>query len=268
MLNKTLWLLWFQGFDSCPPIVKSCLKSWQAHNPNWQINLLDEKTIGNFLQDEDMLEGVNLEDLSYAHRADIIRLLLIRKYGGVWADSTTYCTRSLDDWLGQYAKCDFFAFSNPGPDRKISNWFLYSEKDGEMINKLIEDVTIYWKGTKRSRFKFYTIEKFINRRPSLWFSTLLSNVLKKMPYFWFHYLFAERLKSDRSFANRWTKNIEFSADYPHKAQFYGLAKPISDIGLAIDTEKGRCPVYKLSWKVDSNTFDEKALWWYFVRGEV
>ena len=268
MLNKNLWILWFQGFESCPQIVKSCVKSWENHNSGWKINLLDETNINKFLQDEDMLEGVNLNVLSYAHRADIIRLLLLKKYGGVWADATTYCTESLDQWLPKYANSDFFAFSNPGPDRKISNWFLYSEKEGGMINKLIDDVTNYWRNTQRNRFKFYTIETIINRRPSLWFSYLLSNILRKMPYFWFHYLFAERLNKDNNFAQCWAKNIKFNADFPHRAQFYGLAKPTSDINSAIYIDKRRCPVYKLSWKMDTSDFDDKALWWFFVRGEV
>lgn len=268
MLNKNLWILWFQGFESCPQIVKSCVKSWEDHNSGWKINLLDETNINKFLQDEDMLEGVNLNVLSYAHRADIIRLLLLKKFGGVWADATTYCTRSLDLWLPEYAKSDFFAFSNPGPDRQISNWFLYSEKNGELVKKLINDVHSYWQGKARSRFKFYTIDKLINKKPSLWFSNLVSLRLKKMPYFWFHYLFAERLHSDKFFAEKWFKNVKYHADYPHQAQKFGLTNKVDDLSYAIDSELGRCVIYKLTWKLDDSKLDKNTLWWFFLEGKV
>jgi len=266
--NSTIWILWFQGFEQCPEIVKQCVKTWQRHNPDWQLQLLDEINISEFVTQEDVPPGLDLDSLSYAHKADIIRLILLKKFGGVWADATTYCTQPLNSWLNDFAKSDFFAFSDPGPDRKISNWFLYSKQEGAMINMLLKDVFAYWNDIKRTRFRFHTIEKIINRQPRLWFGSFLSRFLKKMPYFWFHYLFGVRLENDTGFASQWKKNIKYHADNPHKAQMFGLGNEVINLDSALNGERGRCPIYKLTWKIDDSQFSKNALWWHFIRGDI
>lgn len=74
--------------------------------------------------------------MSLATQSDMIRLQLLCKYGGVWADSTTLCIRPLDAWLCDCCQSGFFAFSNPGKDREMSNWFIASEKNNSLIEKM------------------------------------------------------------------------------------------------------------------------------------
>ena len=45
MLNKTIWLLWLQGWDNAPWLVKEVAKSWQLNNPDWKIRLLTNQNI-------------------------------------------------------------------------------------------------------------------------------------------------------------------------------------------------------------------------------
>ena len=40
--NKTIWLIWFQGWDNAPEIAERCLDSWRYYNPEWTIVLLDD----------------------------------------------------------------------------------------------------------------------------------------------------------------------------------------------------------------------------------
>ena len=39
------------------------------------------------------------KDITLQSRSDIIRLALLNRYGGVWADSTMLCLEPLDRWL-------------------------------------------------------------------------------------------------------------------------------------------------------------------------
>lgn len=45
-----------------------------------------------------------------AAESDILRLYLLKKYGGVWVDATNLCRRPLDAWLPSAACEGFFAF--------------------------------------------------------------------------------------------------------------------------------------------------------------
>ena len=33
----TIYILWFQGFDNAPLLVKNCVQSWKHYNPDWNI---------------------------------------------------------------------------------------------------------------------------------------------------------------------------------------------------------------------------------------
>ncbi len=36
---RTIWMLWYQGWENAPELVKRCLCSWQHHNRGWTIRL-------------------------------------------------------------------------------------------------------------------------------------------------------------------------------------------------------------------------------------
>ena len=42
---KNLWVLWLQGLENTPKIVKECVQSRQRHNPHWKLVLLDSDEI-------------------------------------------------------------------------------------------------------------------------------------------------------------------------------------------------------------------------------
>ena len=39
---QTIYILWFDGFQNAPDVVKKCVDSWKYYNPDWNIILLDE----------------------------------------------------------------------------------------------------------------------------------------------------------------------------------------------------------------------------------
>jgi len=85
------------------------------------------------------LEFPELRDINTkrkAHFADIVRLKLLRRYGGVWVDATVLCAESLDRWLPMFnIGSPFFVFSSPGPDRYIASWLIAANKESRIIKK-------------------------------------------------------------------------------------------------------------------------------------
>ena len=125
-------MYWHQGWNNAPDIVKRCAATWQEHNPTWDINLLDAATIREKIE---LPPAVKTLKLPLPALSDVIRLCLLKKYGGVWADATLWCVRPLDDWINSVcAPSGFFAYDKPGPGRPISSWFLAAGRDCRIID--------------------------------------------------------------------------------------------------------------------------------------
>jgi hypothetical protein len=116
--HRVVWTLWLQGRHRAPRVVRECLASWERHNPTWEIRCLDATTVGRYV---DVASVVDLatSTITATSLSDVIRLLLLHEYGGVWVDATLYCNRPLDEWLEPVLGEGLFAFSRPAPDRLV-----------------------------------------------------------------------------------------------------------------------------------------------------
>lgn len=128
-LPKLIWTYWAQGADSTPYIVAKCFESWRNQNPDWKFHVLDETNVAEFADMSDIPPS-----LPFRYRANILRLRLLKQYGGVWVDSTTFCHRPLDEWLPLLCSTGFFVFSNPSEDRFVENWYIASTKAHILID--------------------------------------------------------------------------------------------------------------------------------------
>jgi hypothetical protein len=218
---QTIYILWIQGFDNAPLIVKECVKSWKYYNPDWNIILLDKTNLSTYINISEHID-LSGKDINNTTLSEIIRVILLKLYGGLWTDATTFCNRPLNEWLPNYIKDDFFAFEKPGPDRLLSSWFLYSEPDTYIINNWYKQVLIY-----------YTT----NNKPHT--------------YFWFHYLFGDLYNSDIKFRELWDKVIKLPANNygPHYLQERGMFD-IKTNEIKFDIDKKITPLYKLTYKCD------------------
>ncbi|MEM9239762.1 MAG: capsular polysaccharide synthesis protein [Pseudomonadota bacterium] len=177
-IPRNIFMFWGQGLDAAPELVRSCVKSWEDMNPGWQVNVLTEAHIDDFVSMDDIPP-----DLPWAARADILRLRLLRKYGGVWADATLFCERPLDEWLENYLTEGFFVFFGPGPAREIANWFIASKPDAFLLVRWNEKVTEYWE-----------------------------RATQPDAYIWPHYVFEYLKLTEQTFRRSWEKVLKVRPD--------------------------------------------------------
>lgn len=147
---KILWLYWHQGEVNAPRLVAQCLQTWRDSNPTWDVRVLDDETVREEVPVDDLPSDISLQALS-----DVIRLRLLRKYGGVWVDATAYSVRPLDDWLPQMTGSGFFAFTLPAPDRLIGSWFLAACPGSPLIERWDSAATLYWHIRRRADAYFW-----------------------------------------------------------------------------------------------------------------
>lgn len=248
---RKIWFLWLQGYENAPLIVKKCWKTWITNNPNWEVIFLSEDNLHNYVK-------LDLKDARLSHQrknsqANLIRLKLLSEYGGVWVDATCFCVQPLDNWLGNYLDSSFFAFSNPGKDRLMSNWFLASNQDNPIVSKLYDELFSYLTSPnyryENKTLLMRTLKKIMCRSTKstkYWFHPLFTKVLKLYPHYIFHYLFTELVSNDYECKDIWDRTPKLSADIPHKMMKI-MHEPLPrEIKHDIDSKTDF--VYKLNWK--------------------
>ncbi len=152
-IPRTVWMLWQQGWDKAPNLVKACAESWQERNPGWEVKLLDQESL---LDHVEGYENVRTT-LTRQARANMARTMLLHQHGGVWADATLYCGRPLDEWLPYAARSGFFVFSDPRPYRRLDNWFIVGAKGNHFIGAMLELFFAYWERFEKPHRYFWMI---------------------------------------------------------------------------------------------------------------
>ena len=177
--NK-IWQLWLQGEGNMPPIVKKCHKTIKKfHKENVILltkeNLKDYVDLPNYIE-EKYKKGI----ISHAHYSDMVRLFLLAKYGGLWADSTIFLTEKIPD---EILKSDFFTFKSTESENlkfiqnleqfKIysnhlnaiitfgTSYFLGAKKGNLLINAMLSLLFEYWKNENKA-CDYLFFDKFFN----------------------------------------------------------------------------------------------------------
>eukprot|EP01040_Poterioochromonas_malhamensis_P007652 gene7652-8264_t len=170
--QRIIWILWWQGLSRSPLIVQKSFESWKAYHDTsfstlqkkiipWQIVELNRTNIQQFVNLSHYLPDIRNYSMGLAHQSDLIRMILLREYGGVWVDATLLCNLPLDFWLPQSSNgTGFFVFSHPRSSSLLSNWFIYSTKSNYMIEKWLENYLYYWKINQRALHYFNHHETF------------------------------------------------------------------------------------------------------------
>ncbi len=255
-IPRTIWLLWWQGLEQAPALVKHCYRSWQHHNPGWDVVFLDETNYGDYADVGAILASDN--DLKLQAKADVIRIQLLARHGGVWVDATCYCCRPLDEWLPEHAATGFFAFSKPAKNRLLDIWFLASAPGHPLTARLWEATESYWLRNRglalRPSKTFFDrlLRTLLNSSvwaTQFWLSYPVRRWLKAYPYMWPVFLFARLLRRDPRCAALWREVKKVSADVPHRLLRVGLGSPLDEqVRGEIDTCQS--PLYKLKWRYD------------------
>lgn len=232
-MNKTIWMFWSQGWNNTLPLCRYCLDSWEHYNPGWKVITLDESNYRDYVDIDSVLPGVQTNPTAFS---DILRLFLLKKYGGVWADATLFCNKPLDDWLND----EFFIFTRK--DTMVSSWFLYSEPEGYVISSWYDRMVEYWKERLSGKDRL------------------------RGDYIWVHRLFAECYKTDSEYSSRIDRMTKINSIAPPHVRGSGphmftpyqkyLNETLNDtIKDRIDSKVDPC--YKLTHKnpisTDSNT---------------
>lgn len=148
--NHTIWICWFQGKENLleHKINSKCFLSWIEKSNHDNIVLLDNNNINEYAS-----EFFDIVNSSPRHtkqaRSDLLRLLLLKKYGGTWVDASVYCNNSFEEIFSNTINhTNFFAYRfiprqlNDRGHKEIVSWYITSVNPYNEFIILLTDLFI------------------------------------------------------------------------------------------------------------------------------
>jgi mannosyltransferase OCH1-like enzyme len=253
-MEKIIWFYWHQGIDKAPVIVKKCLQSWKKYNPEWDIRVLDERTSQQYIN-IDFLKQTQGNAVALQAYADILRLNLVYKYGGIWVDASSFCCVPLDTWVHSAINVSdgFICIQYPDGDKLIDNWFLASNKNSWTSKMCVEFAESYiqkhrYKEAINTRIgrKFLRWSQKDRNRTMIWFKPFVQDFLKIRPYFFFQYGYYFMTKTSKKFKDRHNKMYCINAKEAN-FKFHGFFDRVKNT-TKNEIINRRVKIYKLRWK--------------------
>lgn len=96
---KIIWVMWQQGFDKAPDIVKLCHQSLLKNKPeDVQVIEITDQNIFDFVTFPDfIMKKYHNGNISRAHFSDLVRIRLLALYGGIWFDATDFISKPIPE---------------------------------------------------------------------------------------------------------------------------------------------------------------------------
>jgi len=190
---RKVWLLWWQGWDQRVWLPHQVADSYRFFNPGWTVHLLDNTSVAEYAGEHlrPFFEHVNI---STQAKSDMLRLALMARWGGFWADASLLCMEPLDGWLpAALAPVGFWSYRDVSPGVRDTghsepcSWAMAS-LPSSYIAKAWNDASLaYWTARLANG----------ERR--------LDDIYRPfaVEYFWMNRLFTKLVQIDGRFAAEW-----------------------------------------------------------------
>ncbi|MBQ9788341.1 MAG: hypothetical protein IJW31_01900 [Lentisphaeria bacterium] len=141
-----IWQYWHQGIENAPELMQKCVKSVKIHHPDCDVRVLSFDTIKNYVEiPQRFYDLLEQKRISIAIFSDILRLYLLKNYGGTWIDSTLYFTDRIPQ---EIFDSEFFVLQkNPETDAfgdKMSCYFIRAKKNNYFTRLILNTLEKYW----------------------------------------------------------------------------------------------------------------------------
>lgn len=191
-MSNIIWFFWWQGKNNLTPIGEKCLKSIEKNKGKRKIIFISKDNVDDFVKIPSYIKTkLSNNEISLTHFSDILRVKLLKEYGGLWLDSTIYVTGSLDvipvndiftvgffpnwDKKNKYiSQCKWSVFCLGAPSNSelfcfLNDFYdLYWKKNDDQVDYYLTDYALRYAWENNiSNFKKYT-ERYTNFAPDLY----------------------------------------------------------------------------------------------------
>lgn len=147
--NSPIWICWLQGEENAPKIVKNCIDSIRRNSVSHEVILITKYNVNKYINIPSyIIDKFNKSIISPAHFSDIVRMMLIKEYGGLWLDATVYCKGKIPESI---YKMPFFSCKSPKIESNYISGFQWTSfilggcKDSIFFKFMTDFYFEYWK---------------------------------------------------------------------------------------------------------------------------
>lgn len=145
LIPKIIHQVWI-GSDPIPADQRAYIKECRELHPNWEYRLWTDKEVENFAFKE---KDLYLKARNYQEKANILRMAVVREYGGIYIDTDVLCIKPYDELLDYYT---FFVGLEPNynpeggnmPPPVINNALIASVPNHPIFKDFSEQIYLNW----------------------------------------------------------------------------------------------------------------------------
>ena len=116
--RSTIWYFWWDGKDKLPDVCLHCLKSIEMNCRERKVIFVDKNNYRDFVKIHPVIEKKFKEGIIPIQQfSDVLRVELLKTYGGLWLDATMFITSDLENELNSR----FFTLKHGTQTRFVSN---------------------------------------------------------------------------------------------------------------------------------------------------
>ena len=165
--NKKIWIMWWQGIDKAPIVVRRCYRSVKESFPDWDITLLTENNWKEYIYLPNyIISKFHEGNIPMAQFSDMLRLQLLIEKGGLWIDSTVFVNSqfSLPHPIVAYEDTELFLYQREVG--KCSNWLILAKTNNEVLIEVRDCLFEYWKRNNKltDYFIFHRFFEIVSER--------------------------------------------------------------------------------------------------------
>lgn len=99
-LEGKIWVCWWQGLDNAPLIVQQCVESIRRNAGNREVIVITDENYEQYVHIPDWVKAKQKAGIiTRTNLSDLLRLSLLAEHGGLWLDSTFYCSGPIEEMV-------------------------------------------------------------------------------------------------------------------------------------------------------------------------
>lgn len=172
--KKIIWQYWAQGVENAKDTAKLCFASVDKYKGDYEVIRITDANIDEYLDlPEFIKEKRKNSEFRPVFFSDLLRVLLINVYGGIWLDASILLT---DDIPTKYEDYDFFMFSRDldsvnkdwgkGDQHFYFSWreefkvkhlssIMYGHEKSELSSVMLDLLLYFWKNEEEIPHYFF-----------------------------------------------------------------------------------------------------------------
>lgn len=141
--DSPIWIFWWQGEKTMPPVVRSCYKSVLKNAEKHPVILITENNITEYVDiPQYIYEKIREKKITLTHFSDILRENLLYKHGGIWMDATIYMTAPFSKEMYEY---EYYSIKGAFEEWEWTGFFQAAGKGSVFAKAVSHLFNCYWK---------------------------------------------------------------------------------------------------------------------------